>query len=60
VGLPTKIQKAPLRDIIKAHYYDKKFIGSKNRFVIIKNIGRTKIKENIPIKIIKEALKKNM
>lgn len=55
-GLPTKIKGVSINDIIKAHYHDKKFIGYKNRFVLIKNIGQTKIVENIPLKIIREAL----
>lgn len=58
VGLPTKIEKVTLQDIIKAHYYDKKFIGSKNRFVLIKDIGKTKVVENVPLEIIRKAIKK--
>jgi 3-dehydroquinate synthase len=57
VGLPTRIEKVSIRDIIEAHYRDKKFIGSKNKFVLIKGIGRTIIVENIPLKIIKEVLR---
>lgn len=56
VGLPVKIKNVAFERIINAHYRDKKFIGSKNRFVLITGIGRTKIVENIPIGIIKEAL----
>jgi len=55
-GLPTKIKKSYLVDIIEAHFYDKKFIGPKNRFVLIEDIGKTKILENIPLRIVKEAL----
>ena len=57
-GLPVRIEGVPLHKIINAHYHDKKFIGLKNRFVLIKGIGRTKIVENIPLKIIEEAIKK--
>ena len=57
VGLPTRIKNISIPDIIKSHYRDKKFIGSKNRFVLIKTIGKTIIVENIPLKIIKEALR---
>ena len=57
VGLPTRIEKVSIRDIIEAHYHDKKFIGSKNKFVLIRGIGRTIIVENIPLKIIKEVLR---
>jgi 3-dehydroquinate synthase len=60
VGLPTKIKNIPLTDIIEAHYRDKKFIGSVNRFVLIKDIGRIKIVENIPLKIIREAIEKRI
>jgi 3-dehydroquinate synthase len=58
VGLPVKIEKVTLEDIIKAHYRDKKFVGLKNRLVLIKGIGKTKIVENVPLAIIKEAIKK--
>lgn len=58
VGLPVRIKKIPAMDIIKAHYLDKKFIGSKNRFVLIEKIGKTRIEENIPLTFIKEALKR--
>ncbi len=56
VGLPTKIEKISGHNIIKAHYRDKKFMGLKNKFVLIKGIGKTVIRKNIPLKIIKEAL----
>jgi len=59
-GLPSRIKRISLKDIIEAHYRDKKFIGYKNRFVLIENIGRTKITKNIPLKVIKEALKKRV
>ncbi|MBU3958991.1 MAG: 3-dehydroquinate synthase [Candidatus Omnitrophica bacterium] len=57
VGLPTKIRGISIERIIKAHYRDKKFMGYKNRFVLIKGIGKTRIVENIPLVIIREALK---
>lgn len=56
VGLPTRIQKVSLYDIINAHYRDKKFIGPKNRFVLTRGIGKTKIVENIPLRIIRKAI----
>lgn len=60
VGLPNKINKVTLDKIIKAYYRDKKFIAGKNRFVLIEDIGRTKIVEDIPLKLIKEVIKKRM
>ena len=59
-GLPIKIRNVKLSGIINAHYRDKKFIGSRNRFVLIRAIGRTKIVENIPLEIIVSALKKRI
>lgn len=60
VGLPTKIRKISIPDIIKAHYRDKKFVGYKNKFVLIEDIGKTKIVKDIPLKIIKEVLHKRI
>ncbi|MDD5156102.1 MAG: 3-dehydroquinate synthase [Candidatus Omnitrophica bacterium] len=57
IGLPAHIGKLPLSRIIKAHYRDKKFRGAKNRFVLLRAVGKTKITENIPLKMIEEALK---
>jgi 3-dehydroquinate synthase len=56
VGLPARIQKILPEQIMKGFYRDKKFIGSKNRLVLVSGIGVTKIVENVPIEIIKEAL----
>jgi 3-dehydroquinate synthase len=56
-GLPTRIKRVSISDIIEAHYRDKKFIGSKNKFVLIRDIGKTKVVQNLALKIIKEALK---
>jgi 3-dehydroquinate synthase len=55
-GLPVRINKISAQEIIKAHYSDKKFTGSRNKFVLIEKIGRTKIVENISLKIIQTAL----
>jgi 3-dehydroquinate synthase len=57
VGLPVKIKRVSAAEIIKAHYHDKKFVGSANKFVLIKGIGRAKVVKNIPFKIIRQALK---
>ncbi|MCX5712711.1 MAG: 3-dehydroquinate synthase, partial [Candidatus Omnitrophica bacterium] len=57
-GLPEKLTKVNPQSIIKAHYRDKKFIGSKNRFVLLGGIGRCKVCQNLDLKIIRESLKK--
>ena len=58
LGLPVSIDKLKVSDIINAHYRDKKFIGSRNRFVLSCGIGKTKIVENIPLELINDAIKK--
>lgn len=58
VGLPVEIKGIFGKDIIKAHYHDKKFSGAKNRFVLLKGIGSTKIIEDIPLDLVSETLKK--
>jgi 3-dehydroquinate synthase len=56
-GLPTKAKGLKIARIIKAYYHDKKFKGSRNRFVLIAGIGKTKIVENIPLALVKEVLR---
>ncbi|MFA5156264.1 MAG: 3-dehydroquinate synthase [Candidatus Omnitrophota bacterium] len=56
-GLPVKIKKILPQKIIAAHYYDKKFSGAKNKFVIAEKIGRAVVRKNIPLDTIKAALK---
>jgi 3-dehydroquinate synthase len=56
-GLPVKVRGVVMRDIISAHYRDKKFIGSRNRFVLLEAIGRAKIVQNVPLKVITASLK---
>jgi 3-dehydroquinate synthase len=57
-GLPTRIRAVKLERIISVHYRDKKFVGSRNKFVLIGAIGRVRIVTNVPLKIITESLKK--
>jgi 3-dehydroquinate synthase len=59
-GLPAKIGRVNLGRIINAHFRDKKFIGRKNRLVLAYAIGRVKVAENIPLALIKAAIKKRL
>jgi len=60
-GLPVKIRKEiSLEKVIQAHYRDKKFKGIENRLVLIRNIGKSEVKKNIPLEIIKSALKERV
>jgi len=55
-GLPVKLKNVPLDKIIKAHYYDKKFSGKENKFVLISAIGQAKIVRNLRLDLIKDAV----
>jgi 3-dehydroquinate synthase len=57
-GLPTEIKYLTHSEILQAHYYDKKFIGKKNRFVLAKDIGRTEVISGIPLSVISSAIKR--
>lgn len=54
--LPIKIKNVEVKKIIDSSLRDKKFIKGKNRFVLIEDIGKAFIKENISLEIIKEVL----
>ncbi len=56
-GLPLGIdKKIGIAGIIKAQHHDKKFQGSRNRFVLLRDIGSCRIVENIPLNIIRSVL----
>ncbi len=56
-ALPCAIKGVSLEDILKCHYKDKKFTGSRNKFVLCCGLGKTKIVCNIPLSVIKGAIK---
>ncbi len=56
-GLPDKLKMISARKIINAHFHDKKFKGRKNKFVLLSEIGKTKILCDIRLDIVKEGLK---
>lgn len=60
IGLPVRIKGISLEDIITAYYRDKKFIGAKNKFVLIESLGVSRIVENIPFPAIKKVLAKRL
>lgn len=56
VGLAKTIRGLNLSDILKAQEHDKKFIHGTNRLVLPKYLGKTVVKENIPLGLIKAAI----
>lgn len=59
-GLPTRISGLNIGAILKAQEYDKKFSGGKNRFVLPLGIGRVVVKEDIPPRLIRAAIRARM
>ncbi|MFA5118239.1 MAG: 3-dehydroquinate synthase [Candidatus Omnitrophota bacterium] len=57
-GLPVRITGIAMNDILRVHYRDKKFSGTRNKFVLIEGIGKVIIKQDIPLEVIKQALQK--
>lgn len=57
IGLPVRIEKVGLAEIIKTMGHDKKFQAGKNRFVLATKIGHVKIVEGVPLSVIKKAIK---
>ncbi len=60
IGLPEKIQKIRMENILTIMKHDKKFITGKNRFVLATQIGKVKVLENIPLPVIKKAIQTYM
>ena len=56
IGLPKKVQKVKLKDILEIMQHDKKFVAGKNRFVLAKGIGKVQVVEDVPLQIIKESI----
>jgi 3-dehydroquinate synthase len=57
VNLPTAIKDIEAEDIIAKLILDKKVRDGKVLFVLPKNIGSVVIKNDVPVKIVREALK---
>ena len=60
IGTPVKIKNCRLDNILDYFWHDKKFINGKNRLVLARDIGKIQIRENIPMEIVKEVLRKRM
>lgn len=60
IGLAVKIKGLNLEKIIRAQSFDKKFTRGRNRFVLLRKIGETTVKENIAPAIVRRALEKIM
>ena len=57
VGLPEEIKRLKISAILRMMQHDKKFVRGKNRFVLVKSIGRVEVKKDIPLPIVTSAIK---
>jgi 3-dehydroquinate synthase len=60
VGLPERIEKVKLRDILDLMKHDKKFVAGQNRFVLAEKIGKVRVVKGVPIDIITAAIKSRL
>jgi len=60
IGLPKKIKKVKIAQIIKYMEHDKKFKGKKNRFVLTTGLGNVKVAEGIKNRLILASIKSCM
>lgn len=58
IGLPRRIKGVTLNAILRIMQHDKKFKGNKNRFVLATAIGKVIVKEEIPLEVIRKAVKR--
>ncbi len=59
-GLPVKINKCSLENIMKSMRHDKKFIDGVNRFILPVKIGKVKIEEDIKEDLIRDVIRKRI
>ena len=55
-GLPVKINKGNIKEILKTMSHDKKFINGKTRFILPVQIGKVIVKDNIDIELIERII----
>ncbi len=60
VGLPLKIDKVRLKDVLALMMHDKKFVGRKNRFVLAERIGKVSLVTEVPLEVVTAAIRKFM
>ena len=58
IGLPERIRGVRAEAILKHMQHDKKFSGKRNKFVLATAIGSVRVVENIPLSVIRSAIKK--
>jgi len=60
LGLPTTLKGCKLKNIMESMKHDKKFEAGENRFVLPVKLGKCKVVNNVPLKVITEAIKSRL
>ena len=60
IGLPERVSRQKVADIMRVMRHDKKFVSGRNRFVLVTSLGKVKVVEGIGDDIIKSAIRKYM
>ena len=56
-GLPIGTRKVPVKSILEAYQYDKKFTSGANRLVLPRAIGNVRVVESVPEDLIRNVIK---
>lgn len=59
MGLPVRLKGLSIDRILLKMKHDKKFVGRKNRFVLAFGIGRVKVVQGVPLRIITQSISSN-
>ena len=60
IGLPERVSRQKVADIMRVMRHDKKFVAGRNRFVLVSSLGKVKVVEGVGDDIIKSAIRKYM
>jgi len=58
VGLPTKLSEFSESQVIDQMQWDKKWVSEKSRFVLLEKIGSPILYSDVPVSVIKKALRR--
>jgi 3-dehydroquinate synthase len=56
-GATVQMRGVSLSKVLRAYVHDKKFVGRKNKFVLLRGIGKAVVRENIPLGLIADVVR---
>jgi 3-dehydroquinate synthase len=57
IGLPVRMKNHNLSEILEFFWRDKKFVNGKNKFVLASQIGKTRIVDDVPMRVVERAIR---